>query len=145
VMDELIPLPVGVPGYQIRGERAEGHEAAAGAERGTVAPAVRLVPGAVHAHALGRADLAVMDEHIGLPVGVPGHEVGGGRDEGHEATVGADRGTVAPAVALDPDALHADPLGRTGLPVMDEHVGLPVGVPGYQVGGGRDERDEATV
>ncbi|TMA87235.1 MAG: hypothetical protein E6J77_10175, partial [Deltaproteobacteria bacterium] len=39
-----------------------------------------------------------MDEHVGLAVRVPGHEVGGVREEGDEAAVGAERGIEAGAV-----------------------------------------------
>src|SRR5207248_2766048 len=48
-----------------------------------------------------------MDEHVENPVGVPGHEVGGGRDEGHEAPVGADGDDAAPAVPLGSGVVHA--------------------------------------
>src|SRR5947207_8692879 len=82
--------PVGVSGHEVGGGRAEGHEAAVGAERGPAATPVPLVAGAVDAYPLSRAGLAVVDEHVPLTVGVSGHEVGGGRDEGYEAAVGAE-------------------------------------------------------
>ena len=43
-------------------------------------------------------------------------------------------------VALAAARAHADPLGRAGLPVADEHVVRAVGVAGHQVGGVRSRR-----
>src|SRR2546430_12148597 len=68
----------------------------------------------------------VADEDVRSPVGVPGHEVGGARGEGHEATVGADRRRVAVAIPLVPGAVHAWSLGATDLTVVDEPIGRPV-------------------
>src|SRR5213076_1413499 len=112
---------------------------------------VSLVAGAVDAYPLGRAGLAVVDEHIGRLVGVPGHEVGGVRNEGHKTAVGANYRAVgggtaraAGAVSLVPGAVNAHPFGDAGLPVVDEHVRkIPVGVPGNEVAGPRDEGHDA--
>src|SRR5437867_474358 len=101
IVDEHVVRPVGVPGHEVGSYRLEGDEPAVGADRRIRAmAAVRLVREAVDAHPLGGAGNAVVDEHVrgGVveaihvlgPVGVPGHEVGGGRGEGHEAAVGAD-------------------------------------------------------
>src|SRR5439155_519679 len=135
-----------VRGYEVGGPRSEGDEAAVGADRGSEAPEVSLVAGAVHAHAFGSTGLPVVDEHVLLtPVGVPGHEVGGRRVEGDEAAVGADRGTAAMAVPFDPGDANTHPLGGAGLPVVDEHVPRPIGVPGHEVRGGRVKGHEAAV
>src|SRR5947207_1256519 len=133
-MNEHVPSPVGVPRYEVGGTRDERHEAAVGAERGPVAFAVPLVPGAVHADALGGAGLPVVDEHVVVPVGVPGHEIGGERGEGDEAAVGAEHrpgeatGVATLTVPLVPGAVHAHALGGARLPVVDEDVSGPVGV-----------------
>src|SRR5439155_18192440 len=124
-----------VRGYEVGGPRSEGDEAAVGADRGSEAPEVSLVAGAVHAHAFGSTGLPVVDEHVLLtPVGVPGHEVGGQRVEGDEAAVGADRGPGAIAVPLVPGAVHAHALGGAGLPVVDEYARRPVDRHGREVG-----------
>src|SRR5204862_7873609 len=74
-----------------------------------------------------------------------GVRAGGAADDGSVAAVRPVRG--AAAVGADPvgGAGHAHPLGGAGLPVVDEHVGRPVGVPGHEVRGARGERDEAAV
>src|SRR5207247_3255808 len=85
------------------------------------------------------------------PIGVAGHEIGGERGEGDEATVGAERGSevvtgvATLSVPLVAGAIDAHPLGGAGQPVVDEDVSDPVGVPGYQVGGEGEERHEAPV
>src|SRR5439155_637359 len=108
-------------GPEVTGERHECDETAVGADRdpapdpGALAAAVvRLGPVAGHADPLGGASLPVVHEHVGGHVGVPGHQVGGVRAEGHEAAVGAERGTAAAVVALVPGAVHAHPLGGAG-------------------------------
>src|SRR5947209_2169944 len=144
IVDEHVVRPVGVPGHEVGSYRLEGDEPAVGADRRIRAmAAVRLVREAVDAHPLGGAGNAVVDEHVrgGVveaihvlgPVGVPGHEVGGGRGEGHEAAVGAERGRAATPVPLIAGAVHAHPLGGAGLSVVDEHVGRLVGVPGARL------------
>src|SRR5205823_8787119 len=125
VVDEDVGYPIRVSAHEVRGVRPEDAEAAVRADRGPVATAVRLVPGAVHAHALGGLSQAVADEHVPTPVAVAGHEVGGERDKGDEAAVGADRRARALAVGLAPGAVHAHPLGGAGQAAVAVHVIRP--------------------
>ena len=132
VIDEHVRPPVGVPGHEVGGVGSEGDEAAVGADHGTAATPV--VVDDIHAHSFGGAGLTVMHEHVLSPIRVPGHEVGGVRDEGHEAAIGADRRPAARPVPLVPGAVHTDPLGDAGRPVEDKHVDDPVRVPGHEIG-----------
>src|SRR5439155_26161920 len=97
------------------------------------AAAALLVPlgaGAVHARQFGGAGLPVTDEHIPPPVGVPGHEGGDARGEGHEATVGADHGPAA-----------AQRLGGAGSPVVDVDAGVNLPSHDAAVGANRGVTD----
>src|SRR5207248_2743068 len=125
VTDEHVGHAVGVPGHEVVGVRGEGHEAAVGAERGAAAVTVPLGRGAAHAPPLGEWGVPVVDEHVTDFVAVPGREVGGGRGEGDEAPVGAERDPMvvradeAGGVPLDPGTVYAHSLGESGLTVMD--------------------------
>src|SRR5262249_8435605 len=61
------------------------------------------------------------------------------------AAVGGDRGVPAVVVPLRPRRVDARALGRAALPVADEDVVPPVGVPGHEVRGRALEGDAATV
>src|SRR5207245_5302156 len=109
-------------------------------------PRAGIVPlGAVGsaAHALGRARLPVVDEHVGRAVRIAGDEIGPGAAERDEATVGREGGPRTETVPLDPAGGDAHALGRARLPVVDEHVGRAVRVAGDEVGRSAVERDEA--
>src|SRR5439155_3478326 len=137
VANEHLRTPAGASRHKVGGQRPEGHEAAVGADRdraggahfAPAAPVIPLIPGAVYAHPLGDAGLPVVDEHVGDPVGIPGDEVAGARGEGHEAAVGADRGTAAPPIPLVPGAVHAHPLGDSGCRAGVDHGGDPERAP----------------
>jgi hypothetical protein len=120
-MNEDVGGPVGVAGNQIVGIRVKRDEAAIGADRGIEAEVVALIAGGVDADPLGRPSLAVMNEDIGLAVGVAGNQVVGIRVKRDEAAIGADRGTVAGEVALIAGGVDADPLGA--IPRVGSSVG----------------------
>jgi hypothetical protein len=86
-----------------------------------------------------------VDEDVGDPVRIPGHEVGGDALEGHVAAVGGDRAVDAVAVPLHPGGVDAHELGRAAVAVADEDVIGPVRVPGDQVVGVAVEGHVAAV
>lgn len=94
---------------------------------------LRLV--AAHADQLGEPVLAIVDEHVEVPVGISGDEVAGEGLEHDPTTVGADGSERAGRVGLLPGAAQADPLGPPRCEVAHEDVVDPVRVVGHQVGG----------
>ena len=87
-------VPVPVAGHQIRGQGAQRHEPAVGAdpgrERAVGLPATRIDAGPE-----GGPRREVPDEHVGEPVRVLGDQVGGERPERHRSTVTGYRGSEA--------------------------------------------------
>jgi hypothetical protein len=134
-MNEGVGLAVSIAGNQVVGVGPERDEAAIGADRGTAAEVVALIAGGIDADPLGRPGPAIMNEGIGLTVGIAGNQVVGVGRERDVATVGGDRGTAAAVVALIAGGVDADPLGRPGPAIMNEGIGLAVGVAGNQVVG----------
>ena len=81
----------------------------------------------------------VEQERVGVAVGLDaGHQVGRRRREIDEVPVRAEvRGERGSAVGPGPVRCLADPLGGTGLGVMDKDVGGEIGVAGHQRRRGR--------
>jgi hypothetical protein len=108
VVDEDIALEVPVIGDEIRGVRAEGHEAPVGADGAHEARSVCLTAGAVDADPNRRAPLTVPDEDVGASVGVSSDEVARFGSEGNEPPVRACPRHAAVSVAELRGAADAD-------------------------------------
>ena len=131
--DEDVGLPIGVARHQVGGLRFERERAAVAADRGVEAGGVGLASVSRDAHPAGDSGLTVVNEDVGVAVGVAVHQVGGERGERDEASVGVDHGRDARFIALAPGRVEAGPLGHSGLPIVDEDVGAQVGVARHQV------------
>jgi len=140
VVDEHIPLSVGVARHEVRGIGLEPHIPPIGADRRPPAGAARLVPRAVHTHPRGRSRLTVVDEHIPALVAVTRHHVRRVRVDRHVPPVPADGHGQTVVIALNPGAAHAHARRGAGLPITDERVLHPVGVARHEVTGPREER-----
>jgi len=112
VMYEDIPHALGVPGHQVGGRGREGYVTPIGADRGLIAVTIPLGAAGGQAYPFDLAGLSVMHEDIPRAVAVPGHQIRGGRREGHVPPVGAEGGEVAVEVPLR--AAHAP--GWSGRP-----------------------------
>ena len=150
VADEDVHLAIRVAGDEVRGGGLEGHVAAARADRGRAAGAVRL---AVRADAdpLGHAARAVVQEDVGDAVGVAGDEVRRVRLEDDVAPVRADAAGdraapgIARRLALGAASRDADPLGLAVRAVVHEDVPALVRVAGDEVGRLGVDQDEPAV
>jgi len=135
---------VGVCGYG-RGCGGERHEASITADAGRGRTVGQFAADFVQTDAHRGAGPPVVDEHIGVAVGVAYHEVRCVRDESHEVPIAADAGRVGVIVALHPAAAQTHPRGCARLPVAQVDVGEAIGVAGHEGGRGGDERDMAAV
>ena len=149
VADEDVSSVVGVAGDEVLLVRSEGDEAPIGTDRRDATHVARgadpLVSGAVDAHPLGGAGLAVVDEGVKSVVRVARNQVRRIGDEGDVAAVGADRGAETVAVRLVAGAVDADLLGGPRLAVVDEYLFVAVRTSRDEVGGKGGEGDVAAV
>src|SRR5581483_7743371 len=113
---------VRVAGDEARRLRVEDHVAPVGRDRGAEAVAVALLAAGGDAHAAGPVLPSVVDEDVGLVVGIAGDEVRRIRVEVHVAPVGRDRGVEAVAVPLLAAGGHAHAAGPVLASVVDEDV-----------------------
>src|SRR6266516_4102455 len=144
VADQDMALVASIPD-QVGGDRLEGDEAAVRADDRNGAVAIAAVPGRVLADALGLPRDAIVQEHLEERRGRAGDEVLGAGGEHDEPAVGAESGQEAGTVPAHAGAVHAGALGRSGEPVVDEHVVGEVVVAGDEVVGTRMEGHESAV
>ena len=79
VADEDVELPLVSPGTRLVASEEKATKRPSAEIAGSSAAAIALGAARPDAHPLGRARLAVADEHVGHAVGVARHQVGGVR------------------------------------------------------------------
>ena len=147
VVDEDIPITVGVTAHKVAGQRIKCHVAPVSGD-GRVGAGLTISLRAVgcDGNARGLPRLTVVDKDVRGAVSVSAHKVAGPRHKRHVAPVSGDgREIVGQVLPLRAVGCDGDTRGLARLTVVDKDVPGAVGVAAHKVAGRRRKCHVASV